>query len=95
MGETEQSTLRSPIARQLLLAATQGVQIQVAWLTSFEYRLHDIGGQHGHAQDLGSPARFHFEGVRQVRCRGVGAIVDQALPLGLDGKENVQLDDDF
>ena len=26
---------------------------------------------------------------------GLFGIVDQALPLGLDGKENVQLDDDF
>ena len=36
-GETEQSTLRSPIARQLV-GRPRKVQIQVAWLTSFEYR---------------------------------------------------------
>ena len=40
-------------------------------LASFEYRLPRCPGQHGHPQDLGNPALFHFEGVRQVRCRGV------------------------
>ena len=74
------------------MPTTDRLQIQMPGLNTFQNGLNNVWSQTGHAKDLSHPPRLQIEGTRQIPCRRIFTILEQALPVerltqGLDHRD--------